>query len=152
MSLLASGLPKSYIKRFGISKKAWHEYRKSKRAPSRRSSPRKKVRSVARRKYTRKRRRRAPRTIPVLPIVGVVGGVVEPISRAMAGDYAGAAHELIQTSTGIDILGGSGWHPDWMLKFWGPVVAGIIGHKIAGWTGLNRVFSRLPAPLNKLRL
>ena len=148
---LSSGLPKSYIKRYGISKKAWREYRKSKRAPSRRTGVKKKVRTLTR-KYTRKRRRRAPRTIPVLPIVGVIGGVVDPISRALAGDYTGAAHELIQTSTGIDILGGTGWHPDWMVKFWGPVIAGAIGHKIANMVGVNRVFSRLPSPLNKLRL
>jgi len=84
--------------------------------------------------------------------VGLAGGCAEPIRRAVAGDYHGAIIELVQTSTGIDVLGGSGWHPEWMGTFWLPTIAGAIGHKIANMIGVNRVFARLPSPLNKLRL
>ena len=69
----------------------------------------------------------------------------------MQGDFEGAIKELIQTSTGVD-LDGTGWHPEWMGKFWYPVIAGAIGHKIANMVGINKVFARLPSPLNKLRL
>jgi len=70
----------------------------------------------------------------------------------MSGDFENAAYELVQTTTGIDVIGGTGWHPEWMGKFWYPVLAGTIGHKIANMIGVNRVFARLPSPLNKLRL
>jgi len=78
-------------------------------------------------------------------------GVIEPVQRAMQGDFQGAIKELVQTTTGVCTDDGS-WHPEWMGKFWYPVLAGAIGHKIANMVGVNRVFARLPSPLNKLRL
>lgn len=104
-----------------------------------------------RRRYTRKRRRRNPRTIPILPLAGIAAGVIEPIRRGMAGDFEGALVELVQTTTGVSTVDGT-WHPEWLGKFWYPVIAGAIGHKAAGLLGVNRVFARLPSPLNKLRL
>lgn len=54
---MARGLPKKYIKKYGVSKKAWAAYRRSKGS---RSNPRKKTskrrRRVARRKKSRARR------------------------------------------------------------------------------------------------
>lgn len=38
---MGRGLPKSYIKKYGISKKAWREYRKDQTEKGRRSKPRK---------------------------------------------------------------------------------------------------------------
>ena len=100
----------------------------------------------------KRKKRRAPRTIPVLPLVGVGAAVYEPVRRAVSGDMQGGLTELVQRSTGIDVLGGSGWHPEWLASFWLPIIVTTVGHKIANITGINRVFSRLPAPLNKLRL
>lgn len=51
------GLPKSYIKKYGVSKRAWREYRKSKRKPGsiRKRIPTIKSRSVSSRKRARTR-------------------------------------------------------------------------------------------------
>jgi len=148
--LARKGLPKSIIKKYGISKKAWAVYRGSRKGSHKYTIM--KVRKLARRRnYSRKRRRRGSRTIPILPIAGVAAGTIEPIRRAMSGDFEGAIKELVQTTTGVSTEDGT-FHPEWLGKFWYPVIAGIVGHKVAGWTGLNRVFSRLPSPLNKLRL
>ena len=99
----------------------------------------------------KKRKRRRPKTIPILPIVGLVGGAIEPIKRIVTGDFEGGLKELAQITTGVSLDDGS-WNPEWMKKFWVPVIVGIIGHKVANMLGINRVFSRLPSPLNKLRL
>ena len=149
---LASGLPKSYIKQYGISKRAWKEYRKSKKrttSRTRRASPSRRtgVRSLTR----RKRRRRASRTIPILPIAGLAAGVAEPVKRMVSGDIEGGLVELVQRTTGVSTVDGT-FHPEWLKSFWVPVIVSIIGHKVANMTGLNRIFSRLPSPLNKLRL
>ena len=77
--------------------------------------------------------------------------MIEPIKRAIDNDFEGAIRELAQTTTGVSLDDGS-WNPEWMKKFWVPVIAGIVGHKVANMLGLNRVFARLPSPLNKLRL
>lgn len=153
MILLANGLPKSYIKKYGISKRAWREYRKAKggsRTPRTRRTRRTGVRRLGRRRYTRRRRRRNPRTIAIAPVLGLVGGLQDPIQRAVAGDYMGALHEARNIITGFDEFGG--WNPQWMTKFWGPVIGGVLMHKVANFIGVNRQFAKLPAPLNKLRL
>jgi len=152
VNLTRQGLPAGIIKKYGVTKKAWRIYRQKRPKTNKRrrvSNP--KVKRVPRRRrYTRKRRR-AKRTIPVLPIVGIVGGSIEPIKRAMDGDFEGAIKELAQITTGVSLDDGS-WNPEWMKKFWIPVIVGVIGHKIANMLGINRTFANLPAPLNKLRL
>ena len=63
------GLPKSYVKKYGISKRAWQEYRKAcggkRRLPRKRTTRRKRVsrkRSIVRRVKRRVRRRAKPKT------------------------------------------------------------------------------------------
>ena len=43
-------LPKKYIKKYGISKKAWAEYKKSKKSPSKRRASKKTTKTKTRRK------------------------------------------------------------------------------------------------------
>lgn len=123
---------------------------KSQSPRTRRSSPPSRRRGV-RRLAGKKRRRRGPRTILILPLAGVGVAVMEPVKRAFAGDFEGAAKELVQTATGVSTEDGS-FHPEWLQKFWMPIIVGAVGHKVAGMVGINRMFSRLPSPLNKLRL
>lgn len=146
-------LPKKYIKLYGISKKAWREYRKSLKGSKNRTTTTKsrKVRKTARRRYRRKRRRRAPRTIAIAPAIGLAIPLVDPIKSAMAGDWDGAVNHLSYRFLGWDRLTNSF---DWqgLVQGYGPMVFGAIGHKIANMTGINRMLAKLPAPLNKLRV
>ena len=32
------------------------------------------------------------------------------------------------------------------LRFWGPVAAGMIVHKVANWAGINRILARMKLP------
>lgn len=156
-SLARVGLPASIIKKYGVTKRGWREYRKKHPKTNKRRSPTtRKVKRVARRvrrhyRRYRARRRRRKKTIAMLPIVGIIGGVQEPIRRAIQGDWQGAVTELIQTSTGISTVDGT-WHPEWLTTFWAPVIAGALGHKVASLMGINKTFANLPSPLNKLRL
>lgn len=119
-------------------------------------SRRRGVRRLVRRRRG-KRKRRGPRTIPILPLAGFVAGVAEPIQYAIDGNPAMGLHRLLEQTTGFGVtIAGQGAQHGFVLedakKFWVPVIVGAIGHKLANMTGINRVFSRLPAPLNKLRL
>lgn len=164
MASLASGLPKSYIKKYGISKKAWREYRKSKGRSSRtrRVSPSPRRTGVRRltRRYRRKRRRRSPRTIPILPIGGALVGATVPsewsggntvISRLMEGNFVDAAKIAQAHYLGIDPYDGK-FKIELAAHGWVPIIVGGIMHKAANMLGINRHMSRLPSPLNKLRL
>jgi len=158
--LLASGLPKSYIKKYGISKRAWREYRKSK-STSRRKNPKKKGKNLVRRRYTRKRRRRRPRTVPILPIVGAGAGFFIPAATSGGGhspftaltvakDPNWAMEAIVENYTGYNIFTGS-WD---IANARGliPAVVGAVAHKVLNMLGVNRTFANLPSPLNKLRL
>ena len=79
MEIVLPGLPKSYIKKYGISKQAWREFRKAKKG--RKSSSKKKVKKVARRRrgrYRAKRRRRRDKRISLIGTAGAVGSVFIP--------------------------------------------------------------------------
>lgn len=55
------GLPKSYIKKYGISKKAWAEYRKAKGGRKRKVNKPKKTRNITRRIRSVAKKRRSRR-------------------------------------------------------------------------------------------
>lgn len=75
---MARGLPKSYIKKFGVTKKAWREYRKDKKIP--RSTPKTKTRkrTMARKKKRRSRGLSLQRTMFKLLRIGslVAPGII----------------------------------------------------------------------------
>lgn len=147
------GLPKSIIKKYGISKKAWRIYKASKgKSKSKRSSPKRKTTVGKRRK---KRRRRGPKTIPILPIIGVGVGLAEPVINMVSDPSV----ETIKNSlnhigliySGFNAIEGQ-FQPDMLMKGLVPAIAGAVGHKLCNMFGLNRAFANLPSPLNKLRL
>jgi len=70
-----AGLPKSYIKKYGISKKAWAEYRKSKGKRSRSASTGGRKTASRRRRYYRKAKSRARSSAgPLLGFATFAGG------------------------------------------------------------------------------
>jgi len=150
---MVRGLPKSYIQKYGVSKKAWREYRKVHPKKGRSSSPKKTrtrnpTRKVRKRMARRKRRsRRRSMAIPVAPIMGLIGGAAEPIRRALGGDMGGALLELRNTVTGFGDHGD--FHPEWLATFWGPVIGGMLLHKfVGGWPlNVNRTLARYNIPI-----
>lgn len=164
--MVRTGLPASIIKKYGVTKKAWRIYRqKHPKTNKRRRSSNPKVKRVARRRrytrrqYVRRSRRRAKKTIPILPIISLappaanfITWVKEPL---MAGNFEGAAYNaaytLLKDFVGYDLneqrfTGGN------LIQTYGAIAAGYIGHRLANMFGVNRIFKNLPRPLNKLRL
>lgn len=78
------GLPKSYIKKYGVSKKAWRMYRASKnKRKSRPKTTKRSVKRTARRRSYRKTRRRSSNKW------GVAGTVLKLAVGAYLGNMAG---------------------------------------------------------------
>lgn len=84
--------------------------------------------------------------IPLAPLIGVAVPLIEPIRRAMEGDYMGALGEARNRFTGFDENGK--FNPEWLLIGWGPVVGGLLVHKIVGgYLGLNRILAAHKIPI-----
>ena len=134
------GLPKSIIKKYGISKKAWAVFRgqKSKSSTPRTSKTSRKVKKMARRRYSRKRSRRSGgMTIPLALVSGVAASVARPLKTAYdTSDYQLAAWQLCEGYTGF--YPGDGSFDFQRLKFGlVPLAAGALVHKFVGGSPLN---------------
>ena len=145
---MPKGLPKSLIKKYGISKKAWRIFRagKSKSSTPRTSKTSRKVKKVARRRYSRKRKRRSGgMTIPLAPLAGLAAGLgsgsswsggASVISRLMEGNIADAAKIACYHYTGVDPYTGQ-FSIDGLKTGVLPLVAGALVHKFVGGSPLN---------------
>lgn len=141
------GLPKSIIKKYGISKKAWAVYRGKK---SKGSNPRpkkaRKVKKMARRRYSRKRSRRSGgMTIPLAPIIGLGAGLAggstwsggnSVISRLIEGDFTDAMKIGAYHYLGYDINLGK-FEIQGLMTGIMPLVVGALIHKFVGGAPLN---------------
>jgi len=104
------------------------------------------------------RRRRRTRKIPLAPVIGLGAGILGRVPGAPKsnldyikdGDWYGFVHHLV--------IGFTGYHMDTgtfdFTKATGlyATLGGLLIHKIASWLGVNRIFGRLPSPLNKLAI
>jgi hypothetical protein len=114
--------------------------------------------------FRRHRARKGPRKFPILPIVAGVGSIwAGADGRMSAGawiqsgrlwnpqgmDLYHFANDFMAQYTGIDTREG---FPRFSIP-WGTVtiLAGVIGSRIAGMLGANKVFNSLPKPLNRLK-
>lgn len=153
-SLARKGLPKSIIKKYGISKKAWAVYR-GQRGTSKRKSSVKKVRKMARRRrrYTRRRRRRRPKTIPIIPVLATLGPAIITAKNAWDSGWGveGVVDNLIQIYTGYSPVNKT-FNMERLNHGLVPALVGAAAHKLLNMLGVNRTFANLPSPLNKLRL
>ena len=157
------GLPKSIIKKYGISKKAWRVFRgkKSKSSTPRTSKTSRKVKKVARRRYSRKRsRRRGGMTIPLAPIIGLGAGLAggstwsggnSVISRLMEGDIADAMKIGAYHYLGYDINLGK-FEVQGLMTGVMPLVVGALIHKFVGGAPLNvnRMLAAAKVPLVRI--
>lgn len=102
-----------------------------------------------------KRHRRHPRmTISLAIIAGLAPVTASTIAHGryygMTGKE-GAISEFSRTIIGIDPYDpGAGWQ-SWRLKYGlYPILIGMVVHKIAGWTGLNRMMAKAGIPVVRI--
>jgi len=140
------GLPKSIIKKYGISKKAWAVFRGQKSSKSSNPRPKKarKVKKVARRRsYSRKRRRSSRKmTIPMGLVSGGLAmvGSANPsgksiIQDAMEGNINMLLYDLRERFACIDMHGQ--FRPEWLIPHYGPLIVGALISKFVGGAPLN---------------
>lgn len=84
-------------------------------------------------------------TIPVAVIAGFAPMASYVLSRYQSGGASGALSGLCVATTGFDTTSG---HFDWKLlaSNSGPVVLGILAHKLAGRLGVNRALANAGVP------
>jgi len=155
------GLPLKYIKKYGISKKAWREYRKDIGTFKRKygvspvpHNPRKKrkrkggLRGLAR---WRRRKSRGGMTIPIAPIAGLAAGLSVAVPAAIKGDYQLAINEVTRNYTGYDPWTKK-FDPNHLKKGLLPLVCGLLVHKFVGGPplNLNRTLGRAKVPLIRI--
>lgn len=146
------GLPKSFIKKYGVSKKAWREYRKSMGAKrdsktTRKPNPRR-VKKMAK----KKRSRRYTMTIPIAPIIGLGVGLAEPLSNAIfKGEWDTSLNHLGAIYTGYNAMAGE-FQPDMLKKGLFPLILGALVHKFVGGPPLNvnRMLARAKVPFIRI--
>jgi len=150
------GLPKSIIKKYGISKKAWAVFRGSKSSKSSNPRPKKarKVKKVARRRRSRRSR---SMTIPLAPVAGLVVGLTtnklgwSPLEFALDGNFRYAAAALSQNYLGFDPISGT-FDVSMMMNGTGALILGALVHKFVGGAplNLNRVLGAAKVPLIRI--
>lgn len=136
--------------------KAKLTYRKGSSPKSKSSNPRpSKKAGKVKRKVAKKKRRRGARTIPLAPVLGVVGGFIIPnkfgysvVGRAMEGNWEAALHVALMNYTGFNPDDGS-WNPMDARGLW-TALGGFAVHKIASMLGVNRVLGRAKVPLIRI--
>lgn len=142
---MAKGLPKDIIKEFGVSKKAWAEYRKRQGLSKGKSSSN----PV---KYMTKKKGKGSKskiTIPISIVAGLYAGMIVPIDQAMKGNYKGAAEQLVRNYTGIDPLTNV-FTLDRLKVGLIPLLVGAIVHIAAGKLGVNRAIARTGLPVIRI--
>ena len=82
--------------------------------------------------------------MPILPLVGVGVAMIKPVEVAMSGDWAGAVAETGARFTGYNYQSGKVDIGYAAVNGWLPVIAGVIGHKVANISGINKSIHNVP--------
>jgi hypothetical protein len=95
-----------------------------------------------------KHRRQAKARIPLAVLAGFVPTVAYCIegARESSVPWSEVSHRLTKRMTGYDRTTGK-WNFADLAQGWGPVVAGLVVHKLANRFGLNRMIARSGIPL-----
>ena len=128
-------LPKSIIKKYGISKKAWRVFRGRKRGRTRASPT--KVKKRRKNPMGKKRRRRSRQMkIPLATAAGLAAGMAEPVSLLIKGDIENAANAISLNYTGYDFKANA-FNFDRLKQGLLPLVIGGMVSKFVGGRPLN---------------
>ena len=151
---MPKGLPKKYIKKWGITKKAWREYhaaqarkakhigcsksRTRKSKTTRRKNPKRRVRRTGRR-----RKRRGGKSIARTVMKWLrIGALVAPAAAAAIDPKwprpKDKLHVIIYRYTGYDMSTGR-WNPAALSQGWGPyIVTCLLTYGIPKLSGIIR--------------
>jgi len=102
---------------------------------------------MARTRATLRRRahKRPGMTIPLAVVAGFGPLVYETIKATKANGFDGTSQALLAYTTGFSRWEGK-WKAEYLMKGMGPVVAGLLVHKLAGRLGLNRALGKAGIP------
>ena len=144
--LVRKGLPASYIKKWGVSKRAWREYKKGKKKnPSRTRKKAKTRRKGGYKMARRKKRRRGGKSITQQVFKWIrVGALVAPgVGQAIRWKDSGGeimASQVVRVYTGYDWVSGQ-WKWEWLTEGWMPYLGSILATK--GIQKLSGIIRRL---------
>lgn len=124
------GLPKSIIKKYGVTKKAWRVYRarkgKKRSSKSKRSSnPKKKVKRMAKKKKSRRSGFSANSMFKWIRIGALVGPGAAELMGVTGHDVSHRPAWVLSYYTGYDISDG-GFYPDRLKIGWGPYLMAVL--------------------------
>lgn len=108
-----------------------------------------KVRRVYVRRPKGRGRGRGGFTIPVAVLAGFGPMVADTIHGYQTGGLASASNDLLANVTGYDARA-KAWSFGLLAKGMGPVVAGIMVHKLAGRLGVNRALAKAGVPFLRI--
>jgi len=134
---MAKGLPKSYIKKWGISKRAWREYRKTHKKSKSRTTRKSKTKTKTKRKKSNPNRsvkRTGKRSLQTTVFKWLrIGALVAPAAvvatQPMKADQK--LNEIFRLYTGVNIkhsMESNNIQFDWkrLAMGWAPFVAAIV--------------------------
>lgn len=98
-----------------------------------------------RRGKARRRGGRGGFTLPVAVLAGFGPMVADVVHGYKTGGISSAANDLLANVSGYDARSKS-WSFELLAKGMGPVLAGVLVHKLAGKLGVNRALSRAGVP------
>lgn len=97
-----------------------------------------------------KRRSAAKMTVPVAVIAGFVPMGADILSAYRVAGAQGAIEHLALCTTGYDPSDGKFKPMFAFQKLYGPLIAGVMVHKIAGYLGVNRALGRAKVPFLRI--
>lgn len=110
------------------------------------------TKAIARRRtyVSRPRAHRAAKmTVPVAVVAGFLPLTMRALAGWKEGGIEGASHQLIMGTTGYDHREKK-WRFPAMAQGLGPMLAGIVVHKLAGRLGVNRAIARAGVPFLRI--
>lgn len=98
----------------------------------------------------KRNRRKAHMTIPLAVIGGFAPLVVNTVGGYRNGGMTEASRRVLKGLSGYDYRNGQ-WSPSYAMAWGlGPIVGGMLVHKLAGRLGINRMLAQAGIPLVRI--
>jgi hypothetical protein len=108
-----------------------------------------KTRTIVRYRRAKTHHKRAAMTFPLAVAAGFAPIIMQTVNAFKSNGIDGVAQSLTIGTTGWDRWNGK-WKPEYIARNMGPVVAGILVHKLAGRLGINRALARTGIPFVRI--